>query len=65
MWYKIEKTLKDFDSLFNESKTIHTVNGREEKHEDYNFLVSMRHIHSDKPKELKIFGHDIYEWGRK
>ncbi len=65
VWKKIQETLKSFDEFFSESKTWHYVNHREE---DYgtrvvNTLAALTFTReeSNKPKDPKIFGYNIYE----
>jgi len=53
LWGKIISTLKHFDSLFNETQIVHTINNKSESYGS-NFRITF-------PPKVEIFGHDIYE----
>lgn len=60
IWPLVDSTLQRFDALFTESRTTHHVNRLEEKYETSNSLINLFEK-STKPKEKKIFGHNIYD----
>lgn len=59
VWSSMDQTLCQFDGLFNESKTFKSINQLEEQYEARNAFKSPFEV-SDKPKELKIFGFEVY-----
>ncbi|BAU54737.1 Fic family protein [Mucilaginibacter gotjawali] len=68
LWNTVLNTLTYFDTLFNETKNIHSVNNLDEQFETRyvsNFelkgILGRTEI-SDEPKKTKIFGHDVYTW---
>lgn len=69
IWNTLLTTLEDFDTLFNETRNIHEVNGHDEMFEkkyvspfDTGMLGVIRGKEvSSEPKKVKIFGHEIYE----
>ena len=63
VWPKIADTLKLFDEFYNENKTEHFVNYDNEKYKTYTKSIHsiLNYQTSDKPIELTIFGHNIYE----
>jgi len=66
LWKKISETLSQLDSLFSDNNTSHFVNGNRKEFEKYEFptlqsLTALTRVYTDAPKNLKIFGYDIYE----
>lgn len=65
VWQRILETLISFDEFFSESKILHFVNHRDEdfgtrKVNPFAGLSLTQEV-SNKPEDLKIFGHSIYE----
>lgn len=58
MWPSLLSLLKEFNDFFNDSNTEHFVNGNTEVFGTHNILNPFEK--SNKPHELKIFGHEIY-----
>lgn len=63
IWKTIQNVLKQFDELFDENKTTHTVNYLKEIFTPKPIFTIFENplVKETAPKELKIFGHDIYE----
>ncbi len=63
VWPKVKETLKSFDEFYSESKNEYFVNYDDEKYEThFRSLSSLVNTESsNKPAEIKIFGHNIYE----
>jgi Fic family protein len=61
VWLKVSETLKNFNEFFSESTTSRYVNHQEEKYGTHNIFALTLGTTSSKPKNPKIFGHDIYD----
>jgi Fic family protein len=64
LWKKLKETLDFSKELFNESKTVHTVNGYDENFGTTTkslFTASYLITKSNEPAKVKIFGYDVYD----
>ena len=63
VWQPLAVVMNQFDDLFSESKTTHLVNHQNEKYPTRSTLPTFTNPFekSTEPKEIKIFGHNVYE----
>ncbi|MEO8237223.1 MAG: Fic family protein [Flavobacterium sp.] len=63
VWQPLSIVVNQFDDLFSESKTKHLVNHQNEKYPTKSILPTIINPFekSTEPKEIKIFGHNLYE----
>lgn len=61
---KVEQTLYKFEAFFDEIRRYHLVDGFEEQYKKrqrgFGSIVTLLEV-SDAPKELKVFGYDVYK----